>query len=231
MEHSILNIRVVDKAGNEEDVKSNVINIDKSSPVTTASPVKADWYNTDVDLTIESSDNLSGVSEIQYKVNDGDWLTYSNGITISNEGIHKILYRSIDNAGNIEDEKSVEVRIDKTAPTLNVSFDQAVITNRNHQLIPIKAVIVAEDTLSGAASFQLISIVSNQLDNGKGDGNTTQDIREAELGTPDLDFLVRAERSGSGDRVYKVTYKATDKAGNSIISSQNIVVKHDNFKK
>ncbi|MGM0878290.1 MAG: hypothetical protein ACQEWV_27195 [Bacillota bacterium] len=76
----------------------------------------------------------------------------------------------------------------------------------------------------------MVSIVSNQQD-GKGDGNTTQDIQGAEFGTPDTNFLVRAERSGSGDRVFTVTYKAIDNAGNSVTTSQDIVVKHDNSKK
>ena len=77
----------------------------------------------------------------------------------------------------------------------------------------------------------MVSIVSNQQDNGKGDGNTTQDIQGAEFGTSDTNFLVRAEGSDSGDRVYTVTYKATDNAGNTVTTSQDIVVKHDNSKK
>ncbi|WHY91670.1 hypothetical protein QNK12_29420 [Neobacillus cucumis] len=228
---NVVDYRSIDQAGNVEAYKSFEVDLDKTAPVTAISQVKDGGYNTDVDLTLESSDHLSGVTTTQYKVKDGDWLIYNKSITISNEGINKVQYRSIDNAGNIEETKSVAVKIDKKAPTLNVSFDQSVIADKNHQLVPISALVKAEDHLSGIASYQLVSIVSNQPDNGKGDGNTIQDIQGAEFGTPDTDFLLRAERSGSGDRVYTVTYKAIDNAGNSVTTSQDIVAKHDNSKK
>ena len=70
----------------------------------------------------------------------------------------------------------------------------------------------------------MVSIVSNQPDNGTQDGNTEQDIQGFEIGTADTDFLVRAETSGNEARVYTVTYKAIDNAGNSVIDSENIVV-------
>ncbi|MBT2658644.1 hypothetical protein J7E81_26070 [Bacillus sp. ISL-18] len=89
--------------------------------------------------------------------------------------------------------------------------------------------VAEDDNLSGITTIKLVSIISNQLDNGKGDGNTTQDIQGAELGTSDTDFIVRADRNGS--RIYTVTYKASVKAGDDVISSQNIEVKHDNSKK
>ena len=227
----MVDYRSVDNTGNVEETKSFKVDIDKTAPETIITLIQDNWYNSDVSLKLESSDSLSGVAKTQYKVNDGDWITFNNGINVSNEGINKVEYRSVDNAGNLEETKSVEAKIDKTAPILNVSFDQSVITDRNHQLVPINASVEAVDNFSGVASYELVSIVSNQQDNGKGDGNTTQDIQGAEFGTPDTNFLVRAERSGNGDRVYTVTYKVTDNAGNTVTTSQDIVVKHDNSKK
>ena len=226
-----IDYRSIDNASNTEEIKSVTLKIDKTNPETSITPVKDGWYNSDVTLNLQSTDSLSGVAKTEYKVNDGDWQEYNGSIVLTSEGINKVQYRSTDNAGNVEETKSVDVKIDKTAPTLNVSFDQSVITEKNHKLVPIKASVKANDNLSGIASIELVSIVSNQPDNGKGDGNTTQDIQGAEFGTFDTDFFVRAERSGSGDRIYTVTYKATDNAGNSVVSSQNIVVKHDNSKK
>jgi hypothetical protein len=220
-----------DTNGNQENPNSAEIKIDKTAPETIISPVKDSWYSSNVFITLEASDSLSGVERTQYKVNDDQWLTYNSGININNEGVNKVQFRSIDLAGNVEEVKSIEVKIDKSVPTLNVSFNQSVITDRNHKLVPIKAFVAADDNLSGISTIELVSIISNQLDNGKGDGNTTQDIQGAEFGTSDTDFLVRAERNGSGDRIYTVTYKASDKAGNYVISSQDIVVKHDNSKK
>jgi len=54
------------------------------------------------------------------------------------------------------------------------------------------------------------------------------DIQEAEFGTGDLEFLLRAERSGKGHvRIYTVTYGATDLAGNTTVKSAEVKVPHD----
>jgi hypothetical protein len=54
------------------------------------------------------------------------------------------------------------------------------------------------------------------------------DIQEAEFGTGDLEFLLRAERSGKGrDRVYTVTYHASDLSGNTTVASAEVRVPHD----
>jgi len=64
--------------------------------------------------------------------------------------------------------------------------------------------------------IELVSIVSNEPDDGLGDGDTPNDIQDAAIGTDDRSFLLRAERSGEGSgRVYTVTYRATDSAGNA----------------
>ncbi|MEH7375878.1 OmpL47-type beta-barrel domain-containing protein [Neobacillus drentensis] len=176
-------------------------------------------------------ESKSGVAKTEYKVIDGSWQTYQGPFDVTAEGKNVVQYRSIDHVGNIEEAKSVSIKIDKTAPTLNVSFNSSVLIDRNHALIPIKAAVDGEDTLSGVNRVELISIESNQPENGKGDGNTVDDIQGADFETFDTDFLLRAERSGSGDRVYTVTYEAWDHAGNSVIQSNQIIVKHDNSKK
>ncbi|MBT2724139.1 glycosyl hydrolase 53 family protein [Bacillus sp. ISL-46] len=189
------------------------------------------WYNQSVNVSLNGTDDKSGVAKTEYKVNDGNWQTYQGPFDVTAEGKNVVQYRSTDHVGNIEEVKSVSIKIDKTAPALNVSFNSSVLIERNHALIPIKATVDGEDTLSGINRIELVSIESNQPDNGKGDGNTVNDIQGADFGTFDTEFLVRAERSGSGDRVYTVTYEAWDNAGNSLIQSNRIIVKHDNSKK
>jgi hypothetical protein len=44
----------------------------------------------------------------------------------------------------------------------------------------------------------------------------------------DQNFQLRAERAGpGGDRIYTVTYEATDDSGNQARVSQEVVVPHD----
>ena len=78
-------------------------------------------------------------------------------------------------------------------------------------------------------SIVLTSIVSDEPDDalGNGDGNTTDDIEQAAIGTPDFNFRLRAERAGSGDgRVYTVTYTATDACGLSTAAAATVLVPH-----
>lgn len=82
------------------------------------------WFRSDVQVTLSATDNEdgSGVDKTEYSFDDGaSWLTYTAPFTISNEGIHIIKYRSIDKAGNVEDAQSAEIKIDKTAPTININ--------------------------------------------------------------------------------------------------------------
>jgi hypothetical protein len=78
-----------------------------------------------------------------------------------------------------------------------------------------------------AVAFQLLSITSDEPDNGLGDGDTAGDIQGATLGTADTSFALRAERSGAGSgRVYTVVYRATDGSGNSSLATARVTVPH-----
>jgi endo-1,4-beta-xylanase len=81
----------------------------------------------------------------------------------------------------------------------------------------------AHDANSGIASVKLISVTSNEPDNGLGDGDTSKDIQAVEFGTADPSIQLRAERSGKGTvHVYTNTYVATDLAGNSVTASTTV---------
>jgi pectinesterase len=63
---------------------------------------------------------------------------------------------------------------------------------------------------------------------GAGPGAGAGAVAGAESGSPDFDFELRAERGGSGaGRVYTVTYRATDAAGNSGQAAAIVTVPHD----
>jgi hypothetical protein len=77
----------------------------------------------------------------------------------------------------------------------------------------------------------LTAAACDEPENGRGDGNTAPDIEGAEIGSGDIQFAVRAERSGNGTgRACQVTYQATDAAGNSAQASAQLTIAHDQGK-
>jgi hypothetical protein len=122
--------------------------------------------------------------------------------------------------------------VDKTAPTLIVKLDPPVLKTPNHKKVTVTATVYAEDTGSGIANIELTSITSSDPDIGNGDGNHPDDIQNAQLGTDDRSFDLRAERSGQSlGRTYTVTYTARDRAGNITSATGTVIVTHDNGKK
>ena len=63
-------------------------------------------------------DNVSGVAKTEYQVNEGPWNTFTGSIPAFGEGVYKFGYRTTDLAGNVEQTKSIDFKVDKTAPTL-----------------------------------------------------------------------------------------------------------------
>jgi hypothetical protein len=119
-----------------------------------------------------------------------------------------------DACGAPGNEQVEAVVVDDTPPEISVALNPNALWPPNHKLVPIQATVVASDNCPGV-SFALTSLVSNEPEDGSGDGNTTPDITDAILGTPDLSFSLRSERAGGGDgRVYTATYTAQDGSGN-----------------
>ena len=116
---------------------------------------------------------------------------------------------------------------DTTPPEIDVSVDPDTLWPPNHKMADITATVTATDNCGGT-SFVLTSITSSEPDNGLGDGDTADDIQDAELGTPDLEFSLRKERGGPNvGRDYTVIYTAEDGSGNTTEDSAIVNVPHD----
>jgi hypothetical protein len=121
-------VRVLDNAGNISQQYSQAVNIDLTSPATTATPSSspngAGWYNASVSIGLSASDTGgSGVAQIQYSLTGAQSGTQvvpgaAASVLISANGSTTLTYFAVDNAGNIESAHMLTINVDTTQPAI-----------------------------------------------------------------------------------------------------------------
>jgi len=128
--------------------------IPDSSPPVTVDDYDEKWHNNNFMISLNASDNLSGVQEILYRINNGSVLSvYENGYPlISTEGSNITLeYWAVDWMDNEETHHFLkEIKLDKTKPTVSFEIDRIVKVGEN----VIFNATDCEDALSGIASYE-----------------------------------------------------------------------------
>jgi hypothetical protein len=82
------------------------------------------WYVDDVSVTLNATDDMSGVNVTYYRIDYGIWMEYSEPFTLSKDGDDILIeYYSVDYAGNVEDIKSLIVDIDQTHPDIGLMYE------------------------------------------------------------------------------------------------------------
>ncbi|MFO7585833.1 MAG: ExeM/NucH family extracellular endonuclease, partial [Anaerolineales bacterium] len=110
---------------------------------------------------------------------------------------------------------------DEIAPTLEVSVSPDTLWPPRHQYVEVTATVSVSDNFDQNPTVELVSITSNEPDNGLGDGDTADDI----VILDDFTILLRAERSAQGTgRIYTLTYKAADACGNETYATATVFV-------
>lgn len=120
--------RARDNAGNYEDCRFSTPDAsttrDTVAPMTstdvTGSGSPSGWYTTDVNVSLSSYDQTSGVASTYYRIDSGGWETYSAQFNLTEEGTHEIEYYSEDNAGNSEAYRAMQAGIDRTGPVTEI---------------------------------------------------------------------------------------------------------------
>ncbi|PNX52297.1 MAG: hypothetical protein BV458_10320 [Thermoplasmata archaeon M9B2D] len=98
---------------------------DTTPPVTTCTlegDMEGGIYISDVTVTLTATDDDSGVNYTMYKLDDGAWTTYEDSFVVTEDGEHTVYFYSVDNAGNIEDEKSETFTIQHQAPSISITI-------------------------------------------------------------------------------------------------------------
>jgi parallel beta-helix repeat protein len=113
-------LTVTDNSGfTENETKTMPVDV---TPPTTLNDYDGSWHTTDFTINLAASDNISGVAEIYYRINDGPIQNVSTSgyPHITTEGANnKLEYWSVDNAGNEEGHHILTgIELDKTYPTI-----------------------------------------------------------------------------------------------------------------
>ena len=89
---------------------------DTTPPVTVVIGADDAWHGDSVELTFSATDIGSGVARTEASLDSG--LVWREGVTlvVDEPGVHTVLFRSLDKAGNMEPERSCTVRIDSARP-------------------------------------------------------------------------------------------------------------------
>lgn len=125
----VVSLTITDNDGATDTVSKNITIFDVTPPVT-IDDYDGLWHNTDFTITLTATDDLSGVAETYYRINDGPTQnvgTHGQPLITTESTNNQLEYWSVDNAGNEETHQILtDVKLDKTNPTANAGPDQTV---------------------------------------------------------------------------------------------------------
>jgi hypothetical protein len=209
---------------------------DTAPPTLTVSHTGANangWNKTSpVTLNISASDSGSGLAGAPTCKDGTTDLTLTAGTagnwtaSVSGEGTHTISCSVSDNADHSTSATDT-VKIDTKVPSFSsCSVTPSRLKPPNHKLVTATASVQVSDPTGGSGldgSFTLVSVTSNQADIGLGPGDVPNDIQGWTDTPNDTSGQLRAERYG-GARVYTLTYRGTDLAGNTAECKPTVTV-------
>lgn len=190
---------VADRAGNSTSADSAKVSIDRTRPSTNAT-APSGWANVAQTVTLAPSDALSGVAGTFY-ILDGGAQQSGTSVPVTGDGTHTLVYWSVDKAGNVEQQKSVEVKIDGTSPTIShTQMPLANFNGWNRTSVTVK--FVCDDATSGIAACTSDQVVSTEgedqtvtgtaTDNA---GNTAHDPASVSIDATDPTIGATADRA------------------------------------
>ena len=139
-----------------------------------------------------------------------------------------VTFYATDESGNVDSCTATVTVEDTTPPEIEVVLNRDALWPPNHKMADITATVTVTDICDPNPTYVLTSIVSNEDDDGLGDGDFSNDIQGASYGTADDVFKLRSERMGGGaGRIYTIIYTASDMSGNTTPDTSTVVVPHD----
>src|SRR5215208_140366 len=129
-----------------DDVKISTLAPDTTKPSTSATrsvePNAAGWNKTNVTVRLNATDNQggSGVQKITYAASGAQSIAQTDAtgdsveLAFDQEGTTTLTYYATDKAANVEDQKTLTLKIDKSAPTGTVSIYDGASRTRSRSV-------------------------------------------------------------------------------------------------
>ena len=81
------------------------------------------WYVGPIDVAIIASDQGSGLAAVEYDLDNVGWVE-GRQLRIEEDGMHTLIARATDNAGNQTETEPEQLDLDSEAPTTALIIDQ-----------------------------------------------------------------------------------------------------------
>jgi len=129
-----------------DDVKTSTFDLDTTKPSTNATPSvepnAAGWNKANLTVRLNATDNQggSGVQKITYSASGAQNIAQTDSpadsveLNLDQEGTTTLTYYATDKAGNVEDQKTLTLKIDKSAPTGTVSINDGASRTRSRSV-------------------------------------------------------------------------------------------------
>ncbi|MEY2429898.1 MAG: hypothetical protein QOJ40_2783, partial [Verrucomicrobiota bacterium] len=216
-------ISVKDAAGNVATGQVSLQIVDLTSPVILSIPGS---------ITVSADGNCQGVvPNVLANVSASDNCTPASQLvkqqtpaagTVLAKGSYIITVSVQDAAGNKTTQTIPLTIADTTAPVIqSVTANPSVLSPPNHQMVAVTVSVAASDNCDGAPASRIISVTCNE----------PASAAEMQI-TGNLTASLAATRnSASGSRIYTLTVRCIDAAGNSSTRTVAVTVPQGNGKK
>ncbi len=112
--------------------------------------LEGDIYISDVKVTLNATDDNSGVQYTMYKLDNSEWQEYVEPFVVSSDDEHTVFFYSVDFAGNVEEEKSCTFIIEHSCPIeIEIKGGFGVIANIKNNGVKDATNVIVRITLEG----------------------------------------------------------------------------------
>ena len=144
---------------------------DNTKPSTSAArsvePNAAGWNKENITVTLNATDNQggSGIQKITYSASGAQSIAQTDApadsveVVLDQEGTTTLTYYATDKAGNVEDQRSLTVKIDKSAPTGRVTINDGASRTRSRS---VTLTLSATDPSAGGSGVSQMRISNTQ---------------------------------------------------------------------